>query len=307
MQIDLNSLSSRVVRRQVTGGTNGIRRFAVSGFGQLTQGNGNVISNILSAAFKFGAFIIGSIVGLIFRGIGITWSFLWGLFLRGKNFIWHFNWNATDEDLDKEVKQKIDALGGVLGSTIGTVVGQLLGGVVLIGGIMLFKFSMPLAIYLLKASGPEVLQEVAASIATLLRSLVAVASQAIFTNLYKNIRRKITGGVREKDEALLKEMEKSGKITAEKAAQIREKRDAPWSFALQQEKFVEKLPTQFLRNLAENAFEETGENFDEASMVLAEKTDEYFAVQQLIQPNPLGQERTVEILLNRATDEPQST
>jgi len=301
MQISLNNLSSRLVRRQVTGNSSGVRRFAVSGTGQLTQGNGNIITGALSAIFKFGGFIIGGILKFIFRGGIFLWSVVWGLFIRAKNFIWNFNWNASDQELDKGVQDKIVAFGGVLGSTIGTTAGQLLGGVV--PGLLLLKFNVPLAVYVLKSSGPEVLEEICASAGVLVQSLVSLSSQTLFTFLYKNIRRKITGGVKEKDEAFLKQMVKAGRITEERANQLREKRDAPWSFAIAQENFVESLPTQFLRNLAENALEEFGENFDEASMLFANSVDEYFAMQQLVESNPLGQERTVEILLNRSTDD----
>jgi hypothetical protein len=301
MEISLNNLSSRLVRRQVTGNSGGIRRFAVSGTGQLTQDNGNVITGALSAIFKFGGFLIGGALKFIFKGGVFLWSVLWGLFLRAKNFIWNFNWNTSDQELDKTLQDKINAFGGVLGSTIGTTVGQLLGGV--LPGLLLLKFNVPLAVYVLKESGPEVLEEICASAGVLIQSLVSLAAQSLFTFLYKNIRRKITGGVREKDEALLKQMVKAGRITEERANQIREKRDAPWSFAIAQEKFVESLPTQFRKNLAENALEEGGENFDEASMLFANTVDEYFAMQQLVDANPLGQERTVEILLNRSIDD----
>ena len=148
------------------------------------------------------------------------------------------------------------------------------------------------------------LDEIGASVSTLLQSLVSLSSQALFTYLYKNIRRKLTGGIRARDEALLNEAVKSGRVTGDRAAQIRAKRDEPWSFALATEKFVEGLPTQFAKNLAENFIEEFGENFDEAGMVVANSIDEFSALQKISPPpNPMGQERTVEILLNRATDD----
>ena len=301
MEINITNLTSREARKTATGGS-GIRRFAVSGYGKLTKDDGGFLGGILSPIYKFASSLIGVIAKTLFKGISITWSTLWGLFCRAKAFIWNFNWNAPDEELDKAVKERFDAFGGILGSTLGTIAGQLLGGVV--PGLILFRFNVPLAIYVLENSGEEVLEEIGASVSVMIQSLVSLASQTLFTYLYKNIRRKLTGGIRARDEALLAEMEKSGKVTADKAAQIRAKRDEPWSFALATEKAIDSLPSQFAKNFAENFSEEFGENFDEAGMVVANSIDEYSALQKISPPpNPMGQERTVEILLNRSTDD----
>jgi membrane peptidoglycan carboxypeptidase len=141
-------------------------------------------------------------------------------------------------------------------------------------------------------------------VGTVLRQAAALLGKAAFTFAFKNIRSRVTGGVHKQDEKVLKAMVKDGKITQEAADKITQKQDEPWSFANVTEGIVAKLPTAFLRNFVENLLEEADESFEEAGYVTAGGLDAWIAQQQIAsQPNPLGQERTVEILFNRAIDD----
>ena len=295
LTLTLSSLASRVTRTAITG-AGGIRRFAASALSSSPSTTGNFLEKLWDGFTRFGGFLINNVASMLGAGLKFSWSLIWGLSTSTFQFLWNFNWNASDEQIDESIKASYEALGSVFGGTLGNAMGWLACGA--LPGAVIFAFNEPLGLYALKNVGEEALEEIAANVANLIRQTGMTLIRTGISFLYKNIRRIW----REPDSAVRKKMIEAGIVDKTKIDKAIAERNKPWSFAQQMENFVEGIPNKFIRNFTEEFFEEFSDSCIEAGYVIANSVDSYMAMQRMATDNALGEETTVEIVLNRDTD-----
>ncbi|MEJ1929906.1 hypothetical protein WDZ92_06435 [Nostoc sp. NIES-2111] len=281
--VDFNELSSTAVRA-----ARGIRILSTALQKEGGSSEGGVIEWLWNAAFQLGGFIVANASKII----SFTASAVWGIITNTAQFIYNFNWNATDQELDQQVQAKWAALSGRLGGVLGKAVGYLACGV--LPGSVIFVYNAALGTAVLKEVAEELADEMIQEIGDLCRTTLRAAIETGLIWQYKNVRNFI------KSNAQL-----VGRIFGENAEKIIKSWGAegstPWSFALQNEAFLDSIPNTALREFIEEFQEEAWEGCVEAGYVVANSLDNYFAQQKLANEiaSPLGGMRYVEIQPNR--------
>lgn len=290
IKFDLARLTSRVVRSDI-----GSRIVKAGESGLVSEGSGDGgIGGFAMKAFSglasLGSFLIAKAGSLI----TFTWSGFWSFFVAAKQFIWNFNWNATDAQLDASINAKWTSLAGQLGGTLGNALGYLVCGILPAATIMVFN--EPMGAYVLAKVTEEAVEEFLSNFGALLKSVLSLGTQILFTEIYKNTRK------------LLKSNSKLvGKLLgskAEKAVQAWGNKDSkPWSFASATEELLDKTfgTEGAAREFAEEFLEEADEACIEAGYVVANAVDSWMAQSLLAEQviPPLGNTRFVEITPNR--------
>lgn len=290
--ISFASLASRAIRLGATSGS-GIRRFARNGTEE--GGGGNLITKLWNGLNRFGGSLMAATMSALGTVFQFSWAAIWGLCVSASQFIWNFNWNASDADLDSQINSSFNALGGTLGATVGNALGWLACGAV--PGAIIASFNEPMGLYILEKVGEEAIDEIAGNLATLIKQTATSTMRAASVWSYKNIRTLW----RKPDSQLKRELLASG-ADVNKVNQAMAERNKPWSFAKTTEDFVDKIPNTFLKNFTEELIEEFADSCIEAGYVVAGSADSYLAMQRLANENILGEERTIEITLNRSAD-----
>lgn len=291
LTLELAKLGSRAVRKGI--GSNGVRRFATSALSEKADDEGNIIERLWNGFTRFGGSLVSKVISALTTVISFSFTLLWSLTVSAVTFIWNFNWNTTDAELDASVQAGITAVAGTLGGTLGNALGFLACGAV--PGALIFAFNEPLGLHVLEEVGEEALDELAGNVANLVRQVGNLALRATLGYLYKNIRKLW----RQPDSAVRARLIADGVTSSEKIDKALAERNKPWSFASAFESAVDSIPNEALRNFTEEFFEELGDSCVEAGYVVANSVDTYLAAQQLAARNILGEEKTVEILLNR--------
>jgi hypothetical protein len=154
-----------------------------------------------------------------------------------------------------------------------------------------------MGLYILKEVGEEALEEIASNLAALIRQTTVALFKASATFIYKQVRMLW----RKPDSKLIKELLAQG-VSQDKIDKAIANRNKPWSFAIQVEKFVDGISNQFLKNFTEELIDEFGDACTEAGYVVANSLDSWFAMQKMANESLLGEEKIVEITLDRSTD-----
>ena len=308
MELKLGDLASRATRKVVVGNSNGIRRFSLSGLGQKTDDDGNIVSSFISAVFKFGGFLVSKLFQVAGRLISLTFSALWGAIVSTYQYIYNFDFNQSDEDIDKNTKQAWETLAGSIGGLVGNAAGWLACGV--LPGALIFAFNEPLGVHILNEVGEEALQEFCSNAAPVVRQTFKAIGQSVGMFFYKKARAFWRGKQKAAQEESWKEKLANGELTQaqvdtqKKEAAEKEKEHKPWSFALAVEEKVEAIPNQAVENFVEEFLEEFGDACIEAGYVVAGALDSYVAQAKIANRGILGAEQTVEITFNRSLDDP---
>lgn len=283
ISISKSALPSRAIRNAI-----GTRTFTPS-LSQ-SQGSGNAIQWIVGGAFRLGKFLLST----LFNFASFTLSSLWGLIVQSVNFVWNFNWNISDQDLDKQARATWDSLGGLLGGLAGNAFGWFACGI--LPGVSIFTFNKAMGLYVLKEVGEEALEELAANVAAVTRTIFRNLAQNAFSWGFKNFRRwmkdrnnpftKAIFGPRY--EQVMKEWGRQG--------------GPSWSFASALEDRIEKIPNKFVQQFVEEFLEESWDACVEAGFVVANSVESYLAMQKQSTGSILGPERIIEVIPDREAE-----
>lgn len=263
MAISLELLTSRRIRHEL-----GFVTKIKSGLQIVKDSEGNVISKVYSVIEKFGQSLMKFAMQ---KMLGPLVSIAWDLFVRSITFIVNFNWNISDAELDQQVDQGWAALSGQLGGTLGNAAGHLICGIA--PGVFMFRLNVPLALKMIKEAGEEFLDEFGANLNMLIRSLIATSSRAVFSYLFKKIRKSLFP-------------DKTGN-------------HEPWSFAIGWDNYLDSIDDNRVRQYTEESVEEGWEACTQAGYILANVIDGHYAQLKMDKEVLLGNDKIVEIEFSR--------
>lgn len=272
LAIQLANLASRVKRKAIAGQA-GIRRFAESGV--ITRTSNNVTETFWDGLARFGASLLTTLTWKP-PWMNINFVAIFNAAVQGFQFIFNFNINATDKELDEQIKQAEIALAGAKGAAKGRAVGTLICGIAPAATIAVFN--EPLALHVLKNVGEEAAEELAQKIATVVQMQIRQTARIAFVNFFKNnralVRNAILGGAKFSQLVGVpfsdEEIEKADK-----------KRDQPWSLASSLEESIDNIKDPVLRSETEEFWEEFGEACIENGYIVAGSLDSWFLQQKV--------------------------
>lgn len=117
LSLTLGSLASRATRIAVTGGA-GIRRIAVNGVQTIESEEG--LTSVWNGLARIGGSIVTNILIPLKSAFQISITKIFGMVVSTGLFILNFNWNATDAQLDEQIKQSEIALASSRGALKGS-------------------------------------------------------------------------------------------------------------------------------------------------------------------------------------------
>lgn len=202
-------------------------------------------------------------------GIGglVRWA------VGGVQRLWSFNWNQTDAQIRANQKQQVKALasrwGEALGATVGTLCGFTLGRAAKANAPQLMRFN-PLLLAKLKElefrswSEPgelweEAVEEMKSTLVASGRAILAV----IFMETYVNVRKLIKSFVKYSGlGAVFPWLGKASEQWGKEGSQ-------PWSFASQQEKAIESIKIDWLKDFTEEFVEAAQDMCAESTIIVS--------------------------------------
>lgn len=291
LRIDVNNLASRVARTQSTGGS-GIRRLAING--TVDNSSENLLSVVYNAIERFGQSLMRATLGRIGDFLRFSWTKFWNTLVTAKQFLVNFDINSTDAALDEQIKSAEIALAGVRGALDGQRLGFLVCGI--IPAASLVVFNEPLALVVLKEIGEEAAEEIAASTAVLINLTIQKEVKKTFYAFFKNHRTLVRNAYLGFANFLVER----GILTQDSVLTAKTQRNQPWTLANALEVSNESIKDPIERAYRENFYEELDEACIEAGYIVAGSIDGFLAQQRLAGDQILGEERTVEILLDRS-------
>ncbi len=280
LSISLNSLASRAARK-VAAGSSGIRRIAINAT-TATQEDDNPVSSVYNAIERFGQSLMRGTLQAFATLFQISWSALWGQTVSLGLFLINFNWNSTDQQLDQQIKQAEIALAAARGSLAGQSLGFAICG--LIPTATIAVFNEPLALYMMKELGEEAADEIAASLANLIRLQFNLQARQVFTALFKNYRTLLRGAAIGFANVLVA----MGILTQESVDKANKNRNEPWSFAGAMEDSIDSIKDPVEQAYAEEFWDEFQDSCIEAGFIVAGAADSYFAMQKMANQSTLG-------------------
>lgn len=264
---------------------NGGGRLLDAGLGLVAQtdGEGNPLGSFLWDWGKRALGFAWSLTGGALLSF-ISWSFsaIWGQVVSLSQYIYSFDFGASDASIDAGIKAQWDAFAGRLGGLAGAASGWFACGV--LPGAVIFAFNPVAGAKALDAVADEAGDELIALLKGLASSAMQTALRGWFANGYKALRRwlqKPGNPHYDRLPASLKEAWKKGKS---------------WTIASQVERWVESLPSESLRNYAEEYIEESFDACVEAGFVVAGALDSYVQQKRLV----LGKEVVLEVTPDRS-------
>jgi len=194
--------------------------------------------------------------------------------IRGVQFLWRFNFNITDKQIVAQQKSLIDSLYGQAGSTIGSAIGSLFCGaapveflkrnkLVKVNPVMLAKLREVSKFDPHSDEYGEIYEEVMENAKALVNAGTRVASQWIFLESYKNVRKWIKAGSNAINlKKFLPGLDNIIQKWGEEGSQ-------PWSFASAMEEAIESIDDQRLQTFTEELVESFMESCTESAMVIS--------------------------------------
>lgn len=170
----------------------------------------------------------------------------------------NFNWNATDKQLDDQVKAAQDNLWGVAGSSFGTLLGTTLCGIV--PGAAVVRVN-PAKLAAIKEINQELYEEILPAVNSLVMASVNVVRTKAFTEIYKNTRRWIKSNS--------EFIRNFSPFWADIIKAWGEEGSKPWTINSAIEERIESISDTGLKNFAENAWEEFVDSCTEALFVFS--------------------------------------
>jgi len=295
LTLNLSALSSRATRLASTGNA-GVRRIAALATSSEEDDDG-ILSSVYNAVEKFGQSLMRRALTILSGIFTFSWSKFWASCTSAVRFVLNFNFNATDDQLDQQIKQAEIALAAAKGSLAGQSLGFAICG--FLPAATIAVFNEPLALYMLKELGEEAADEIASSLATLVQLQVQQAARQVFTSLFKNYRTLFRGAA----VGFAQQLANIGIFTQDSVDKANKNRNQPWSIAGALEESIESIKDPALQAYAEELWEEFGESCIEAGFIIANSADSYYAQQRIANESMFGSEHTVEIELSRNPNE----
>lgn len=294
LTLNLGDLGSRAARI-ASAGNSGIRRIATQATTRGADEENGLIS-VYNAINKFGSGLMRGTLQAFANLFTFSWSKLWGMLVGGFQFLINFNWNATDAQLDGQIKQAEIGLAAARGRLAGQSLGYAICGLVPTATIAVFN--EPMALYILKELGEEAAEEISASLANLITLQFKQQARSAFVNLYKNYRSLFRTGV----EGIAQTLVDVGVLTQDTVANMFIKRNEPWSFASALSDSIESIADPAEQAYAEEFWDELQDSCIDAGYIVAGGIDGYMAQQRISNLSVFGRERIIEITPNRAID-----
>ena len=258
------------------------------------------------SADAFGG-ILGSISGdlqNLLSNISVTG--VYSLFLAGALALYSFNWNTTDDEFEQAIKARELAWYGALGEFAGHSVGWFLCGVV--PGLVIGTFNEAMMLRVLADVGEEMYDELTDDLGALLKMGATHQAQNFASRIFMGLRALVKRAANEKNTdgplgAALRMLFKRFPKLAEAVKKWGEKGQKAWSFNSAINDWVESFPDGNLKEFLEEFLEALGEACMEAGYVVAGGADAWIAQNKVQQLQIQGQQRVVDVLLNRADPE----
>lgn len=294
LAINLSSLSSRATRLASANG--GIRRIAVNATASRDKEEGGLLG-VYNAVEKFGRSLMSFAFNKIKEFFSIDWRKLYQQVVQGVRYILTFDINKTDKQIEEEIKQAEIAIASAKGSLAGQSLGFILCGIAPAASIAVFN--KPLALYAMKEVGEEAAEEIAGSLANLVRLQSQQSARIGILNLFKNNRDFCRGAAIGVANLLVK----AGILTQESVDKANKERNKPWSIASSLEESIESIKDPESRAFWEEFWDELGDSCIEAGYIVAGSIDSYFAMQKMANESQFGSERIIEIQPIRNQDD----
>lgn len=285
LSIILSSLASRITRTTSTGGS-GIRRFASNASRAIQEAQEQEPTNFWDGLKRFGASILANINWQP-PWIRFTVSGLMGLFINGVQQILNFNWNATDAQLDEQLKQQEIAIAAARGGLKGQFVGRLVCGIA--PTAVLATFNEALALHVLMEVGEEAAEEIAASASVLIQLTLRKTINTAFVNIFKNFR----GLLRGTAIGFGRLLQNLGILDEEAVDKANKQRNQPWSIHSALEETIERVEDPAQEAELEEFWEEFGEACIESGYIIAGSIDSFFMQQRAQESAASASEHTV--------------
>ncbi|MBD1899271.1 hypothetical protein NDI44_08705 [Trichocoleus sp. DQ-A3] len=294
MEITEESLGSRQARSDATEGT-GLRRFAINALSNDGDDeNENVVWKGLKNSVGFAVSKIKEFVAPF-----LEWSatkFV-GLIFSARDFLWNFNWNIQPEEANEKIQALLAQLAGQVGGALGQATGYAVCGA--LPGVVMLKFNPAMGAFVLKKVGEEALEEIGSTVGNLIVSTIKMGSAAAFVWAYANVKNFFRENMDAIGDAKLLE----AGMTPAKLEELRKDRKKPWSFASAYEEWLDGIKNPIVRNFVEEFGEEFSDSCRDAAYIVASAAEQFAVQNQVSMDAILGEETTVEILLNRQADE----
>lgn len=294
LTLTLESLGSRAART-ASAGTSGIRRIALNATSTGNNDSGDITS-IYNAIEKFGQGLMRGTLSFFSNILTFDWKAAWGQCVKGFLFIANFNWNATDAQLDAQIKQAEIGLAAAKGRLAGQSLGYAICG--FLPAATIAVFNEPMALYILKEVGEEAAEEISQSLANLVQLQFQQQSRTAFINLYKNFRGLLRGAAKGVAQTLVA----GGILSQESVDKMDKNRNEPWSFASALDDTVDEIKDPIDKAYAEEFWDELQDSCIDAGYLVAGGIDSYMASQRMANESFFGRERIIEITPNRALE-----
>lgn len=291
LAIVLTSLRSRAIRIASVD-TSGIRRIATHATSAKNQGGG-FLANIYNGIEKFGQSLMKSTMNALGAALSFSWTKLWASIVSGGLFLMNFNWNITDKQLDDQIKQAEIGLAAARGRLAGQSLGYSICG--MLPSLTIAVFNEPLGFSMMKELGEEASEEIAASLTQVVSLQLKIQAQRGFASLFKNYRTLLRGAAIGFAQVLVN----NGVLTQESVDKANKNRNEPWTFAGAMDDSIESIKDPAEQAYAEEFWDEFQDSCIDAGFIIAGAADAYFAQQRLANQGFFGDDRVVEIDLNR--------
>lgn len=309
-KINPRQLISRIVRINIVNGTTGsaLLNFQASGVvnnsgirkiekaSAIIKNNQQNDGGLLGWVFNQSKNLVGWLFSSATGFMQWTWTNTWGTVVNTIEKVKSFNWNQTDEQIQQSIKSRNQQLasiwGGVLGSGVGWLTGIAVGSGVaylcpVIGSASLARL---VAGEVTLEAGQDIKSRLQVAIQQTASIAVSDAANVAFIN-YRH---------------LIKSLPESVLVTLygeSKAKWIKNKWGGKGqpdsSFNAQMEEEIDSITDQNAKAFIENFLEEAWDSFVESGFIVAHQLDEAYQQSRLAQDESLGQERSVEIALDR--------
>lgn len=170
----------------------------------------------------------------------------------------NYNLNATDEELDNQVKAAQNSLWAIAGSTAGGLLGTGLCGIV--PGAAVVRIN-PVKLAAIAEVDQELYEEIMPQIKNMIMGTVRVAQVVGFTQTYKNVRKVLKSAsptIRQFSPSLANTLDRWGAPGSK-----------PWSINSFIEERIEQIPDENIRAYYENLYEEFVDSCTEALFVMS--------------------------------------
>jgi|688.fasta_scaffold35990_2 hypothetical protein len=231
----------------------------------------------------------------------INWQAIFGWFVGGVQFLFTFNWQTSDEEFEQAIAAAELSWYGQLGETLGVAAGWFLCGVV--PSLLIGTVNEAMMLHVLQDVSEEAFDEITGELSALLqmgaRQQMNKAAAHLFMGIRALIKRAANGDADPLLGGAIDLVFKAFPNVREAAKTWGNKGNKPWTIAGAIQDSIESLPEGNLKEFVEEFVDALGESCINAGYVVAGGVDNFIMEQKLAKRQQLGQERVVEVLLNR--------